>query len=79
MKPPAPVSSEAMPPDWTRLPEEHLPAPTFWPAGFGLGITLIFWGLISSWVVFAVGLILFVGSLAGWITEIHHERRTPHA
>ena len=60
------------PPGWTPLPLEHLPAPTFWPAGLALAITFIFWGLISSWVVFAVGLLLFTSSLAGWIADIRH-------
>lgn len=61
------------------LPAVHLPAPTFWPAALGLGVTFIFWGLISSWVVFAVGLVVFAGALAGWIVDILHERNTPHA
>jgi hypothetical protein len=67
------------PPGWTPLPVEHLPEPTFWPAAFALGITFVFWGLISSWVVFVVGLIAFAGALAGWIAEIRHERKPPHS
>ena len=61
--------------EWVPLTPEHLPPPTFWPAGFALGITFVFWGLISSWVVLAVGGVLFVGCLAGWIAEIRHERK----
>jgi hypothetical protein len=68
-----------VPPGWTQLPVEHLPEPTFWPAAFGLGITFVFWGLISSWVVFVVGLIAFAGALAGWIADIRHERKHPHS
>lgn len=64
------------PRDWTPLPVEHLPAPTFWPAGFALATTFIFWGLITSWVVLATGLVIFVGSLAGWIHDIRHERNS---
>lgn len=72
---PAEIPAPAAPPSvWTDLPAEHLPTPTFWPAGLGLGITFVFWGLISSWVVFAVGVVLFVGSLAGWIVDLRHER-----
>ena len=40
-----------------------------------MGTTFIFWGLITSWVIFAVGLGLFVAALAGWVTEIRHERK----
>ncbi len=80
MSPPKTSGQPAAPAEqeWTRLPPGHLPSPTFWPAGLGLGITFIFWGLISSWVVFAVGVVLFAGSLAGWIAEIRHEHNEPH-
>jgi hypothetical protein len=60
---------------WVPLPAEHLPRPTYFPAGLAMGITFLFWGLITSWVVFVVGVALFIASLAGWITEIRHERK----
>jgi hypothetical protein len=40
-----------------------------------MGVSFFFWGLITSWVILAVGGGLFVASLAGWITEIRHERK----
>ena len=73
----APTTADT-PPGWNRLAEEHLPLPTFWPAGIALAITFIFWGLITSWVVFGVGAVLFALSLAGWITDIRHERKKHH-
>lgn len=63
-----------MPPGWERLPPERLPRPNFFPAGVAMGTTFIFWGLITSWVILAVGIGLFAASLAGWIYEILHER-----
>lgn len=63
------------PPGWTPLPAEHLPAPTFWPAGLALAITFVCWGLISSWVVLGVGIGLFAVSLSGWITDLRDERK----
>lgn len=75
MNPAEPPTSPAQPPPgWTKLPVEHLPAPTSWPAGLALGITFLFWGLITSWVVLAVGGGLFTVSLIGWINDIRHER-----
>jgi len=62
-------------PKWEALPAEHLPRPTYFPAGLAMGIAFIFWGLITSLVVFVVGLALFIASLAGWITEIRYERK----
>jgi hypothetical protein len=69
-----PVEPE-IPAGWTKLPVEHLPQATFWPAGLALAITFIFWGLISSWVVLGVGIGLFAVSLGGWIADIRHERK----
>lgn len=60
--------------DWEPLPHEHLPRPTYFPAGLAMGTTFMFWGLITSRVVFLVGVALFIAALAGWITEICHER-----
>ena len=74
-----PTTPHSTPAGWTRLAAEHLPPPTFWPAGLALAITFIFWGLITSWVVFAVGALLFVLSLGGWIADIRHERRKHHS
>jgi hypothetical protein len=63
------------PKGWTPLPPEHLPPPTFWPAGLALGITLLFWGLVSSWVILGAGVGLLALALAGWIKELRHERK----
>jgi len=59
--------------NWNRLPAEHLPRPTYFPAGLAMGTTFIFWGLITSWVILFVGVGLFLASLAGWIKELCHE------
>jgi hypothetical protein len=60
---------------WTPLPHAHAPRPTFYPAGLALGTAFLFWGLITSVVVLAVGLAVFAASLTGWIYEIRHERK----
>jgi hypothetical protein len=62
-------------PNWEQLPEEHLPRPTYFPSGLAMGIAFLFWGLITSWVTFVIGVALFTASLAGWITEIRYERK----
>jgi hypothetical protein len=59
---------------WQPLPPERLPRPNFFPAGLAMGTTFIFWGLITSWVINAVGVALFTAALAGWIYEILRER-----
>jgi hypothetical protein len=61
---------------WEPLPDERLPRPNYFPAGLAMGTTFIFWGLITSLVIFFVGIGLFTAALAGWLTEIRHERKT---
>lgn len=63
-------------PNWTALPNEHLPHPTYFPAGMAMGVAFFFWGLITSCVILAVGICLFIAALAGWITDLRHERNT---
>ena len=60
---------------WEPLPHERLPRPTYFPAGLAMGTTFIFWGLITSWVILFIGIGLFAAALAGWLTEIRHERK----
>ncbi len=61
--------------DWEPLPHERLPRPTYFPAGLAMGTTFMFWGLITSWVILLIGIGLFAAALAGWLTEIRHERK----
>ncbi len=63
------------PAGWEPLPHEHLPRPTYFPAGLAMGTVFIFWGVITSLVIVFIGIALFVAALAGWISEIRHERK----
>jgi hypothetical protein len=68
--------SDAVSPGWQMLPDEPLPHPTYFPAGLAMGVAFIFWGLITTWPVWLVGVVLFCAALAGWITEIRHEYKS---
>jgi hypothetical protein len=68
--------SDAVPPGWQLLPDVPLPHPTYFPAGLAMGVAFIFWGLITTWPVWLVGVVLFIAALAGWITEIRHEYKS---
>lgn len=52
---------------------QNLPRPTYWPFFMAFGVVCLFWGILTNWVVSAVGLILFGISLAGWISDIFNE------
>jgi hypothetical protein len=59
-------------PGWSRPKPEHVPHPTYWPAVLALGLTFAIWGLITSYVISVVGLVLFAIGLSGWIGELRH-------
>jgi hypothetical protein len=52
----------------------QLPAPTFWPMVFAFGITLLGAGLVTHWVISAIGFVIaFRGVLAWWHNVIPQE------
>lgn len=56
--------------DWWVLPDEELPHPTYWPVTFALGIMFSFWGIITSFLLSAVGIILLIVALVGWLGDL---------
>ncbi len=44
----------------------QLPGPTFWPLVLAFGITLLGAGLVTHWVVSAVGLVIAFRAVLGW-------------
>jgi len=59
-----------------RSDESHiqLPAPTFWPMVFAFGVTLLAAGMVTHWVVSAVGLVIaFRAGVGWWHNVIPHE------
>lgn len=76
---PAPSEKSHHPPEvvlhpgWSRPRPATLPQPTYWPAIMGLGLMFLFWGLVTSVVLSAVGLVIFGIALAGWIGDLRHD------
>ncbi|MCB0102138.1 MAG: cytochrome c oxidase subunit 4 [Anaerolineales bacterium] len=50
-------------------PDIHLPSPSFWPITLALGLTLIAIGVVSSFIVSIVGVIVLLIAIAGWTME----------
>jgi hypothetical protein len=61
-------------PVWIPVPPEPVPRPTYCPAGMAMGAALVFWGIITTWLILAVGAALFAAMLTGWIVEIRRAR-----
>ncbi len=53
-------------------PEAHLPAPSLWPAILAAGITLLLFGVLAGWPFSAIGALLMIVALAGWVGENLH-------
>jgi Cytochrome c oxidase subunit IV len=52
--------------------EIHLPHPSVWPIVLAAGIALLLFGVVTSLAFSAVGAIMIVVALAGWIGELRH-------
>ena len=59
--------------EYVKAKPEILPKPTYTPFLLAFSITLIGWGLISTWIISVAGFIGLCISLYGWIKELLHE------
>jgi len=58
---------------WNLPKPDHVPPRTTWPAAAALGTVLIFWGVVTSYLILGVGVGLLALSVVGWIREILRE------
>jgi hypothetical protein len=59
---------------WTVAKPEILPRRrTPWPAAAAFGIVLIFFGVVTAWLVAIVGVVLLGVAVAGWIGEMRYD------
>ena len=57
---------------WNAALPEKLPPPTYAPAFLALGITFVLFGILSSYVFSAAGLVLMVVAISKWVGELLH-------
>jgi len=60
---------------WNVPSPATLPNPSVWPVVVAFGACLLAWGIVTSWIISAVGLVAFVAGIAGWIVEMRDEQR----
>jgi len=58
---------------WTRPRPATIPRPAYWPMVAALGVTFIFWGMVTTVFFGALGIILLIIAASGWIWELVHE------
>lgn len=61
--------------EWVKPMPQKTPEPTFWPISLAMSIIFILWGLISTWIISVVGLILFSISVWGWVKDLLNEQQ----
>jgi hypothetical protein len=52
--------------------EVHLPAPSVWPVVVGAGVSLGAFGVVTTYALSALGVVLLAWGLSGWIGELRH-------
>jgi uncharacterized membrane protein len=55
---------------WVYAAPQHIPEFTYWPFIMALGLFFLGWGIVTTWPLFALGIITFIISLGGWIYEL---------
>lgn len=50
-------------------PQIHLPPPSLAPATIGVGITILSFGILYGLALVAIGGLIFLAGLAGWLIE----------
>ena len=61
--------------DWNIPKPAIIPPPTYWPFVLSLGATLIGLGVLTSNVITAAGIVLFILGIIKWIGELTSEDR----
>jgi hypothetical protein len=53
--------------------EVHLPEPSYLPALAALGITLAITGVVLSWIICGIGVVIAVVAIVRWIRQTREE------
>jgi len=64
---------------WSKPQGMHIPEPTYMPVVMAVGMICMLWGIVTTYLITLVGVVLFVISISGWIGELRHEHRHPGA
>lgn len=67
-------SQDAATDGWTKPQGGHIPKPTYMPVVLALGLVCLLWGIVTTYLISLVGLVIFVVGIWGWIGDLRHER-----
>ncbi|MGE5423991.1 MAG: hypothetical protein ACM3N9_01435 [Syntrophothermus sp.] len=52
---------------------QKMPENTYWPFVAGFGMFFLLWGILTSWSVSVIGLLLMIIAFTGWIADVDHD------
>ena len=55
---------------WHEPLPRNVPRETYTPAVLALGMVVLCWGFVTSWLLSAAGLVLIVVGVTGWAREL---------
>ena len=56
-------------------PKTHAPGNSLWPIGFAIGVAVALVGLLVSWWIVAVGVVVLAFFAAAWVYDVSRERK----
>lgn len=68
-------SSGEYPQQWNTPQPEKLAEPTYWPMVLSVGITVLAWGAVTSYLLSLLGLGMSIVAIINWIGDIRREQR----
>jgi hypothetical protein len=60
---------------WNIPKPASIPPPTYWPFILSLGATLMGLGILTSYIISATGIVLFILAIIKWVGELCSEER----
>ena len=51
----------------------HLPGPSFLPVATAFGLTIVVIGVVLSWIIVAIGVVIALVAIVRWIGETREE------
>ncbi|MFZ0561945.1 MAG: hypothetical protein WBD45_22715 [Terriglobales bacterium] len=58
---------------WSEPRPQNIPRPTYSPAVLALAIVCLLWGIVTTYLISLLGVILFAVGLGTWIVDLRHE------
>ena len=59
-------------------PDIHVPGPSYWPIVLAGGLVLIAIGVVSSFIISLVGILVLLTAIGGWAMENRAEEEADH-